>query len=261
MRSRLQRLAIAALLVLVGGFGVSASAASASTVARVPVATPAALTGALFLAGTNVVHSCTAGVVHSTRRDLIVTAAHCLVGLPSGVTFAPGYAGHPSAAGTWTVRRAWVDRRWLVHRDPRYDLAILAVRPHTRHGKPEQLEDVVRGARLGVVPAAGTALQVSGYTVGLHDQPVSCQTTLYFTAAWPSFDCPGFADGTSGSPWLTSGSRGLSIVGVIGGLHQGGCVPTTSYSAPFGAWSTALLARAERHARADLLPFAGSDGC
>jgi len=251
-------LAVAALGV--GGVAAAAPTPTPTASGTMPVSS-ASLTGPLFLAGTNVVHTCTAGVVDSTRRDLIVTAAHCLVGLPSGVSFAPGYSGTPSTAGVWTVRRAWVDRRWLVHRDPRFDLAILAVRPHTVAGKPQQLEDVVGGAALGSAPLAGADLRVTGYPVGLHDQPVSCQAKLRLTATWPSFDCAGFADGTSGSPWIATGAGGATILGVIGGLHQGGCVPTTSYSAPLGAWSAALLARAERHARADLLPSAGSDGC
>ena len=34
--------------------------------------------------------------------------------------------------------------------------------------------------------------------------------------------------------------HGWSVVGVIGGLNQGGCYPWTSYSPPFGASSAAV---------------------
>jgi hypothetical protein len=48
---------------------------------------------------------------------------------------------------------------------------------------------------------------------------------------------------------------------VIGGLHQGGCVDTTSYSAPFATAVYTLLARAAFHGRPDIVRQPGSDGC
>jgi hypothetical protein len=51
------------------------------------------------------------------------------------------------------------------------------------------------------------------------------------------------------------------IDGDIGGLHQGGCTPSTSYSPPLGKPAQAALARAVSHAKSDVFPAAGSDGC
>jgi hypothetical protein len=48
---------------------------------------------------------------------------------------------------------------------------------------------------------------------------------------------------------------------VIGGLHQGGCEPSTSYSARLGRPALAVLRRAADHARADVFPQRPSDGC
>jgi hypothetical protein len=53
-----------------------------------------------------------------------------------------------------------------------------------------------------------------------------------------SFACPGYANASSGGPFLThiNGRSGLGIiVGIIGGYQQGGRTPTVSYSSPFGA--------------------------
>jgi hypothetical protein len=50
-------------------------------------------------------------------------------------------------------------------------------------------------------------------------------------------------------------------VGLIGGLHQGGCFSFTSYSPPFGLAALLTYARASSGAQADTAPVAGSDGC
>jgi hypothetical protein len=50
-------------------------------------------------------------------------------------------------------------------------------------------------------------------------------------------------------------------VGLIGGLHQGGCSPVTSYSSPLGAPARRAYLRAAAGARGDIVPPAGPDGC
>lgn len=77
-------------------------------------------------------------------------------------------------------------------------------------------------------------------------------------ASYPAFDCGGFVGGSSGSGWVT---RGHKLVGVIGGLHQGGCLPSTSYSSTFGRDIFKLIARASSGAAGDSVVKAGSDGC
>jgi hypothetical protein len=63
--------------------------------------------------------------------------------------------------------------------------------------------------------------------------------------------------GVSGAPWI----QGSTVLGVIGGLHQGGCSPATSYSAPFDATTIRTFHRAVSGAAADRLPPPASDGC
>ena len=79
---------------------------------------------------------------------------------------------------------------------------------------------------------------------------------------YPAIDCTGLADGTSGGPWLTSGATvAPTVVGVVGGLQQGGCSADTSYSAPFGTGITALENRAAADRHPDLLTPATDSGC
>jgi hypothetical protein len=52
-----------------------------------------------------------------------------------------------------------------------------------------------------------------------------------------SFACPGYANASSGGPFLAgiSARSGLgAIVGIIGGYQVGGETPALSYSSPFG---------------------------
>jgi hypothetical protein len=51
------------------------------------------------------------------------------------------------------------------------------------------------------------------------------------------------------------------VVGVIGGLHQGGCSADTSYSAPFLPDVYQVWLRATLGKTPDVLPRPGSSGC
>ncbi len=51
------------------------------------------------------------------------------------------------------------------------------------------------------------------------------------------------------------------MVGVIGGLHQDGCEPWTSYGAPFGADKPPDLHRGGQGERTPVLPGPEGDGC
>jgi hypothetical protein len=73
----------------------------------------------------------------------------------------------------------------------------------------------------------------------------------------PSFSCAGLVVGTSGSPWIS----GSTVTGVIGGLQEGGCTPSVSYSAPFNERTAVLLARAEAGGRSQGPPFAFLGSC
>lgn len=203
--------------------------------------------GAIYLPGLagsaprlDLPHYCTGSVVRSPGHNVVLTAAHCVVGLGIGMEFVPAYRDGQAPYGAWDVTRVYVDQAWLAHQDPRHDFAFLRLAGQIRGGKHVEIQDVVGGHALGTAPPAGRPVTVSGYVAGSGDEPITCAAAVYYTGAYPTFDCPGFAGGTSGSPWITR----QSVVGVIGGLDGGGCTAGTSYSAPFGADVRALYRRA-----------------
>ena len=252
MRPRLLNLARFALIALIALGTTGPARADAPPTATTTAPTPAV--GALFfpsLGGLlpllHLPHFCSASVVHSTSRDLVITAAHCVYGSGPTIEFAPGYDNGATPYGVWEARRIYIDPAWKKGSDTRHDVAILRVAP--RAGK--NIEDVVGANPLGV-PEAGVDVTVLGYKLGSGDRPLTCTNALYLTDGFSSFDCAGYTDGVSGGPWLQDGS----VVGVTGGLEQGGCGEYAEYSAPFGADVAALLARAEAGGRGDTAPIA-----
>jgi hypothetical protein len=199
-------------------------------------------------------HYCSASVVHSPGHDLVITAAHCVYGTGIGIEFAPGYSDGKSPFGVWDVRRAYVDPAWKDDGDPQHDVAVLVLA--ARSGR--NVEDLTgRAPALGRAPQAGTRVTVDGYVAGPGGTPITCRAPIRYTHGYPRFGCRGYADGVSGGPWLADGR----IVGVTGGLHQGGCTPDVSYSSPFGRQVHALLTRARAGGPGDVVPLPGPDGC
>jgi hypothetical protein len=191
-------------------------------------------------------HFCSASVVHSPTRDLLVTAAHCVFGNGATIEFATLLHDAQLPKGVWTVRKIYVDPAWTKSFDPTHDVAFLRVAP--LGGK--KLEDVVPGQPMAA-PQAGAPVTVSGYPMGSRGRPVTCTAPLESVGVFSGISCNGFEDGTSGGPWVQNGQ----VVGVIGGLEQGGCAPNAEYSTPFGASAQALFARAVAGGAGDLVPI------
>jgi hypothetical protein len=241
-----------------------AAALAGPAPAQATTPTPDARIGALFfpsvlglLPTLSGPHYCSASVVHSAAHDLIATAAHCVYGTGAGIEFVPGFDNGAMPHGSWDVRAAYVDAAWKKSNDPKHDIAFLRLYPHQVAGKTVNIEDVVGAFTLGTAPLPGQLVHVTGYPAGSGGGPVSCATTSYDTAGYPTIACPGFVNGTSGGPWV----RGSTLVGDIGGLHEGGCTPQISYSAPFDPNTAALLARASAGGPADFTLPPLSDGC
>lgn len=205
-----------------GPFGVTATAAAGGQSARV---------GALFeadrrsaLAGG---HFCTASVVHSVHRDLIVSAAHCLDD-DGDLVFVPGYRDGRAPYGVWAVHRSFLPDGWAKGQDEDSDVAFAVL--EDRGGKG--VEDVVGGNRFVAGMATGaTAVTITGYP-NSGEVPVSC--TNKPTAHSPTqqrIECPGLSGGTSGSPWV-NGDR--EVVGILGGHEEGGSTDDVSYSVVLG---------------------------
>ena len=124
------------------------------------------------------------------------------------------------------------------------------------------IEQVTGANRVGTAPARGDRIVDIAYNAGTGDQPVRCATAAYVTHGFPTFNCHGYVGGSSGSPWLTPGpGRHRQVVGLIGGLHQGGCYEYTSYSPSFAADVARLVARASAGTHPDTAPEPGGDGC
>jgi V8-like Glu-specific endopeptidase len=217
--------------------------------------------GPLFTNAATIQHGCTASVVDSPHGDVLLTAAHCVSGSGVGMVFAPGSHNGISPYGRWTVTGAHLAPGWLKSQDPQTDFAFLTVAPRTIDGRLKEIEQVAGAFLLGGDPRSGEAITVLGYPAGSDNDAITCRTTLYFTGAFPSFDCRGYVGGTSGGPWLVRSARGVRIVGVIGGLNQGGCVDSTSYSSLLTRVAGRVYAMASDHATPDIAPAPGGDGC
>ncbi|MGX4690822.1 trypsin-like serine peptidase [Streptomyces sp. JNUCC 63] len=177
-------------------------------------------------------HFCTASVVHSPNRNLILTAAHCLSG--GALVFVPGYRDGQAPYGVWTVKRRFLPDGWSKGQDEDSDMAFAVLAPRSGKG----IEDVVGANRFVTGAATGAAaVTVTGYP-DTREVPVSCTNKPHaHSSGQQRIDCPEFTGGTSGSPWINGGRQ---VVGVLGGYEQGGSTADTSYSVVFGAAAAKL---------------------
>jgi len=204
--------------------------------------------GALFTQSASGDHFCTASVVHSAAKDLLVTAAHCVHGGKGGsygtdLVFVPGYRNGDVPEGQWPVTRIVVDQRWISSSDPDLDVAFVTV--GQVGGK--NIEDVLGANTLGVNQGFGKVVRITGYP-STASSPISCfNRTTQQSQFQMKIACTGFPGGTSGSPWLASfdGKKGTgTVIGVIGGYQQGGNSADVSYSPYFDADVQALYNQA-----------------
>ncbi|MFD0572454.1 hypothetical protein ACFQ0T_28760 [Kitasatospora gansuensis] len=97
------------------------------------------------------------------------------------------------------------------------------------------------GFRLGTDLGFGLPVSVTGYP-NEAEEPITCSNrTTEQSSTQERFDCHGYTDGTSGSPWLTGAGE---VVGVIGGYQEGGATERTSYSITFDHRVSELYHRA-----------------
>jgi hypothetical protein len=143
----------------------------------------------------------------------------------------------------WTVNRIFIGNRWASAADPDDDVAFLTVAQRSGIA----VESVTGAGSLGAgLPASGM-LHVIGYPQA-QNQPITCQNRVSSVSPRQmEFDCRGYTDGTSGSPFLADLNPATgegAVVGVIGGYQQGGDTPDVSYAATFGADVQALYRQA-----------------
>ena len=219
--------------------GVSASPAGASPEIPNPTFFNGVPTvGALFFTIGTHAHFCTASVVNSTTRDLVLTAAHCVYGtvFATNVAYVPEWHQGVSPYGSWAVQSITVAAGWKQSRNPNLDFAFLAVTSPPGTRRP--IQSVTGGLRLGAGTRYARPVTVIGYN-DTDDQPIGCATSSFvFETGQMEFYCNSFRDGTSGGPWIlhlnpVTGSG--TVVGDIGGYEQGGDYPWASYS-PYYSW-------------------------
>ncbi|MEU6868998.1 serine protease [Streptomyces sp. NPDC046876] len=210
--------------------------------------------GRMFVMKGSGAYFCTASVVASPGRNLILSAAHCLLGTDARqVAFVPLYtAENPQPYGMFPVLRD-AEGRSKVWIDPRYkslgadkaatlDVAFAQVGPDA-DGFP--VEQVVGGNRLVTgAPYEHPQVSLIGYPASAARPRLCVNRTTRFTSTDPGIpgsflriDCTGYPGGTSGGPFLTRYDKETEtgdVVGVIGGWKTGGDTADTSYSSYFG---------------------------
>jgi V8-like Glu-specific endopeptidase len=195
--------------------------------------------GALFVRAGSTDHFCTASVVASPAKDLLITAAHCInggdgSGYRQDIVFIPDYRDGDAPFGIWTVERLLVAPQWAQSANPDFDVGFVVLQPHDG----QDIQQVLGGSQLAIDTGYRYLVRVTGYPDSA-SAPITClNVTSRQSATQLQFNCDGYTGGTSGSPWVTrfnTRSRTGTIVGVIGGYQQGGDTPSVSYSALFGS--------------------------
>ncbi|GAA2791874.1 trypsin-like peptidase domain-containing protein [Kitasatospora paracochleata] len=217
---------------------------------RTAKATPLnSLVGAVFTSGADGDHFCTASVVDSPGRNLIVTAAHCLADPGAGartrgdLVFVPGYRDGDTPNGVWQLGTVTVDPSWESSGNQDMDVAFATVQPLNG----QQVQQVLGANKLGTDRGYQLPVKVTGYPSS-GDAPITCaNNTTEQSPTQLRIDCPDYTGGTSGSPWVTDldpATHTGTVVGVIGGYQEGGDTPDTSYSSYFGDQVQALYQQA-----------------
>lgn len=198
---------------------------------------PAAFTGALFTNGLDSDHFCTATVVQSPGRNLVITAGHCLLdGDQSNGTavFVPAYANGFAPYGTWKIEEAFEDDRWAEGTDDDYDLAFARLAPDAQG---RVIEDVTGAAVLDTSGRAGEEVTVTGYPADRKVPRTCTAVTVRESDTQQRFDCADFPGGTSGSAWI---ARDGKIIGIL----TGGDTDDVSTSTVLGDYAASLYAKA-----------------
>ncbi|BDM67466.1 hypothetical protein HEK616_09530 [Streptomyces nigrescens] len=201
-------------------------------------------------------HHCTASVVHSPHRNLILTAGHCNPG--DRAAFVPQYrsGAQTQPYGVWAIDEsfAYPDRGTTGDKSD-LDFAFATVEPDA---DGRALEDVTGGNVLAPTPGYTNDVTVIGYPNVRNDpedRAVRCaaRTSRLTGTSQLRMECGGFYGGTSGSPWLAGYDERTGtgrIIGLIGGLNGGGPKgpnsDRVSYSPFFGAKILSLYARASK---------------
>lgn len=174
---------------------------------------------------------CSASTVNTARRDLIITAGHCvhsgptggllpLFGAPEAYTnflFVPRYTNGSAPHGRWVGLRSWTFPAWTERGNPTYDQGLIRLAP--RNGR--RIVNVVGGN--GVAwgyPPREDGVRVWGWPA---ESPYDGETAHRCAGPTTSFQGSGDAKiscrmtgGSSGGPWfLSMVSRNVGFVWAV----------------------------------------------
>jgi hypothetical protein len=235
--------------------GENAAATPADTTPTPPPGIPTATSfsgvptvGALFFTTGTQSHFCTASVVDSVRKDILLTAGHCVYSkaYATNIAFVPEYHDGLQPYGVWPVSSITVATGWQQSHDPDLDFAFLTVTPPAGTHRP--IQQVTGGLKLGIDVGYAHSIEVIGIN-NTDDAPIGCATKSFeFEPTQIELYCHGFWDGTSGGPWIIHfnphNGRG-TVFGDIGGYEEGGDYEWASYSPTFGLPTLQLFIQAQ----------------
>ena len=185
--------------------------------------------GTLYYLGKDqTAHDCTASVVMSPGKNLILTAGHCALGPGGRTAFVPQYDQGKRPFGVWAVTSSsTLPGHSTSGTGSNLDFAFGTVADRDGH----KVEDVTGGNTLTRTPGyTNAAVTVIGYPGKSHDGTDQAITCTVPTVRLPGagltqmrMACDDYWDGVSGGPWMTNfnGTTG-DIIGNVGGLNGGG---------------------------------------
>ncbi|MBB5121322.1 trypsin-like serine peptidase [Streptomyces eurocidicus] len=192
---------------------------------------------------------CTASVVQSAGRNLVLTAGHCAKSLAGGQQiFVPQYRKGQDAAhqpyGVFPVERVFTDPRYTKNSkgtDSDLDFGFARLGANAQGA---EVQDLTGGLRLTPTPRWTSTVTVTGYpgTFNPDQRAFSCTVPTARLAGYQQLQmkCGGFFGGTSGSPWISyydAKARTGDLIGALGGWNGGGDAAGddwVSYSPVFG---------------------------
>ncbi|MEY9843326.1 hypothetical protein ABH940_000374 [Streptacidiphilus sp. BW17] len=212
-------------------------------------------TGIIVYASSNLTtHYCTASVVNSAGRNMILMAAHCNPG--SWMAYVPMYQ-HGALSqpyGIWAVTKVFKDAHYSSGESDAsdYDYAFAQVAPNA---SGQLIQNVTGGYHLAYTSSYYLYITALGYpdiSSDPTDEAIRCSPN-YRTGKLAGYRqmvlyCTGFYGGTSGGPWVTyfNGTTG-NLIGLTGGYEEGGPNSWTSYSPIFDSRIFSLFSYAQTH--------------
>ncbi|MFE3182740.1 hypothetical protein ACFXKR_17990 [Streptomyces violascens] len=195
---------------------------------------------------------CSASVVASPTKSLVISAGHCLNDNDrfKSLAFAPGWKPDPNRPGLGMAPygvfpvpkgKIWIDGRYLSQGTVKADDLDFAIVKTGPNSKGVFLENATgMGNELTTLHSSQLAqknVTLIGFPGGAKT-PLVCPnaTTRAYDGRFLEIPCKGFAGGVSGGPFIRNfdGKRG-DVIGVIGGYKTGGTSDDISYSSQFDA--------------------------